>query len=162
MENFIISMRILRWLGLPLGCIMYLLTVDSFGEAAAIILGVLAGVAFGLLIDSERSRLISEILVKDIKDAIAESFNVEHYVEIKRIRHVLIARIYLVNAKDKVVMIHASINRKLEDSRFRRYLWIMQMAEIPEKSAIKASEEMLDEQLLRELMKRRKKKNKNQ
>lgn len=161
MENFIVSMRALKWLGLPLGCIMYMLTADSFGDPAAIILGVIAGIGFSILIDTERSRLISEILVNDIKEAISESSNVEYYVEIKRIRHVLIARVYLVNAKDKVIMIHAAINRKLEDSRFRRYLWIMQMAEIPEKSAIKASEEMLNEQLLSELMKKRKKKNKN-
>lgn len=156
MDNFIISMRLIRWLGVPLGVIMYLFTFESFGDIVATILGVLSCVVFVILIDTERSRLIGDELEKDIKAAISESFNIEHYVEMKRFKHVLIARVYLVNAKDKVVMIHACINRKLEDSHFRKYLWVMQMADIPEKAAMKASEEMLNEQLLSELLKKKK------
>ncbi len=147
-------MGILRWLSFPLGSIMYFFTRDSFGELIGIVLCVIAAAAFWLLVGSERSRLIGQTIVSEIRRAISETANVESYIEIKRMRSGIIARVYLINARDKAVMIHRSIARRLDDCALKEYLWIMQLTDIPGINAISETRKILNEQLIEELLRK--------
>lgn len=155
MEKTVKTIGLLRWLGLPLGGIMYACTRVSFGDTAAAALGVLAAVSFWLLMRSEQSRLIGQTIAREIKEAISEAGNVESYIEIKRLKSGIIARVYLINAREKVTVIHKAISRRLENCTFKKYLWIMQLTDMPGKSAFRDTQRLLNEQLLEELMRKR-------
>ena len=155
MEKTVKTIGLFRWLGLPLGAVMFFFTRLSFGVAVASVLAVVASVSFWLLMRSEQSRLIGQTIAKEIKEAISEAGNVESYIEIKRLKSGIIARVYLINAKDKVAVIHKAIARRMEECTFKKYLWIMQLTDMPGKSAFRDTQRMLNDQLLEELMRKR-------
>lgn len=154
MEKAIRAIGILKWLCFPLGYIMYFFTRDSFGEFIATVLCVIAAVSFWLLMISERSRLIGQTIVSEIRRAISETANVESFIEIKTMRSGIIARVYLINARDKAAMIHRSISRRLDDCALKKYLWIMQLTDIPGINAIRETRRMLNEQLIEEFLRK--------
>ena len=80
----------------------------------------------------------------------------ESYIEIKRLKSGIIARVYLINGRDKVSAVHRAITRRLEECTFKKYLWIMQLTDMPGKGALKETQRMLNDQLLEELMSKRK------
>lgn len=156
MEKTVKVIGTAKWLCFPLGYIMYFFTAGSFGDLTATFLAIAATVSFWALMRNEQTRLIGQYIAKDIQDAISEAANVESVVEIKRIKSGIIARVYLINARDKVTLIHRAVTHKLEDCTFRKYLWIMQLTDMPGKGALKETQKMLNDQLLEELMKKRK------
>lgn len=155
MEKTVNIIGSLRWASLPLGCIMYVFSRESFGEAAASFLGALFGCAFWFLIRHEKSRLIGQTIASEIRAAISEAANVESFIEIKRLRSGIIARIYLINAKDKVTLIHRSVARRMENCSLKKYLWILQMTDMPGKNALHETQKILNEQLIDELLRKR-------
>ena len=120
------------------------------------ILAVVAAVSFWVMMRSEQTRLIGQTIAKEIKEAISETGNVESYIEIKRLKSGIIARVYLINGRDKVSAVHRAITRRLEECTFKKYLWIMQLTDMPGKGALKETQRMLNDQLLEELMSKRK------
>jgi len=154
MEKAIRAMGFLKWLGFPLGYIMYFFTKDSFGEVIGMILCVIAAAAFWLLMVSERSRIIGQTIVSEIRLAISETANVESFIEIKTLRSGVIARVYLINARDKAAMIHRSIARRMDGCDLKKYLWIMQLTDIPGINALRETRKMLNEQLIEELLRK--------
>ena len=155
MEKTVKVIGLLKWLALPLGYIMYFFTGDSFGETPSLLLGFAAALAFWLLIKSEQSRLIGQTIASEIKSAISEAANVESFIEIKRLRSGIIARVYLINARDKVELVHRSISRRIEACSLKKYLLIMQMTDIPGLNALRESQRLLNEQLIEEILKKR-------
>ena len=155
MEKTVQIIGMLKWLAFPLGYIMYFFTGDSFGQPAAILLGLAAAIAFWLLIRSERSRLIGQTIASEIKAAISETSNVESFIEIKRLKSGIIARVYLINAREQAAVIHRSVARRIEDCSLKKYLWIMQMTDMPGKGALRETQRKLNEQLIEELLKKR-------
>ena len=139
MEKTVKVIGLLKWLALPLGYIMYFFTGDSSGEIPSLLLGFAAALAFWLL----------------IKSAISEAANVESFIEIKRLRSGIIARVYLINARDKVELVHRSISRRIEACSLKKYLLIMQMTDIPGLNALRESQRLLNEQLIEEILKKR-------
>ena len=127
MEKTVRAIGICRWLGLPLGGIMFFFTYGSFGITIASVLSIM----------------------------INEAGNVESYIEIKRLKSGIIARVYLINAREKVAVVHKAIARRLERCTFKKYLWIMQLTDMPGKSALRDTQRMLNDQLLEELMRKR-------
>ena len=145
-----------RWLCIPFAYIMYFGTVNSFGTIVSCALAMIAMVAFWVLMRKEQSRLIGESIAKEIENAISAYGNIESMVEIKRLRSGIIARVYLINAKEKAVLIHRTITRALDDCSFKKYLWIMQLTDMPGKGHFKETQRRLNEQLLDELLKKNK------
>lgn len=157
MEKTVKIIGLTKWLCFPLGYIMLFFTRDSFGDMTAACLSIIATVSFWAMVRNEQVRLIGQYIAKDIRDAISEISNVENMIEIKKLKSGIIARVYLINAKDKVTVIHRAIANKLNDCTFKKYLWIMQLTDMPGKSALKETQRMLNEQLLDELTKKRQK-----
>ena len=135
---------------------MFFCTQGSFGNIISVILAVVAAVSFWVMMRSEQTRLIGQTIAKEIKEAISETGNVESYIEIKRLKSGIIARVYLINGRDKVSAVHRAITRRLEECTFKKYLWIMQLTDMPGKGALKETQRMLNDQLLEELMSKRK------
>ncbi len=156
MEKTVKIISISKWLCFPLGCIMFFCTQESFGSIISAILAIIAAVSFWLMMRSEQTRLIGQTIAREIKEAISETGNVESYIEIKRLKSGIIARVYLINGRDKVSAVHRAITNRLDECTFKKYLWIMQLTDMPGKGALKATQRMLNDQLLEELMSKRK------
>lgn len=154
MEKTVEMIKKARWLSLLFGYIMFFCTQDSFGRTTAVLLGVVAAVVFWTLMGSEHSRLVGQIIADEIKKAIQETEKVESLIEIKKIRSGIIARVYLINARERAGAIHSAINRRLQNSRFRRYIWILQLTDMPAKTMLQEVQKRLNEQLLDELLRR--------
>lgn len=156
MEKQVKAMGLVKWLCVPLGMIMYYGTVNSFGHYAACALCLAATIGFWMLVRGEQSRMISETIADDIKAAIKEIEGVESFIEIKRLKSGILARVYLVNAREKAIFVHRSIQRKLEDCSMKKYLWVMQLTDMPEKEDFKETQQRLNEQLIEEVLRKRK------
>lgn len=155
MEKKIKIIKFIKWICFPMGYLMYFLTADSFGDIIAVILGVAATVGFWALMRGEETRIIGQTLAVEIKEAITSAGNVESFIEIKRIKSGIIARVYLINAREKLNEIHRAITGKLEGSSCKKYLWIMQLTDMPGRGALKETQQILNAQLVEELMKRK-------
>lgn len=155
-EKQVKLLGMLKWLSFPLGLIMYYGTAYSFGGGVAVALTIAATVSFWVIVKNEQARLIGQTIADEIKAAISEFGNVESFVEIKKMKSGIIARVYLVNAREKAVYIHRSITRKLDGCSMKKYLWVMQLTDMPGKGAFKETQERLNEQLLDELLNKRK------
>jgi len=156
MERQVKAIGLAKWLCIPLGFIMYDGTVNSFGNIAASILCFAATAAFWMLMKGEQGRLIGEFIADDIRDAIKEVGNVESFIEIKRLKSGILARVYLVDAREKAAFVHKSITRKLDGCAMKKYLWVMQLTDMPGRDDFKETQQRLNEQLLEELMRKRK------
>lgn len=156
MEKQVKAIGLAKWFCIPLGSIMYFGTVNSFGHIAASMLCLAATAAFWLLMKGEQGRLIGETIADDIRDAIKEVGNVESFIEIKRLKSGILARVYLVNARERAVFVHKSITKKLDECSMKKYLWVMQLTDMPGKDDLKETQQKLNEQLLEELLRKRK------
>ena len=156
MEKRVKAMGMAKWLCIPLGFIMYCGTVNSFGYFAAWFLCLAATVGFWVLVRGEQSRLISETIADDIKDAIKEVGDVESFIEIKRVKSGILARVYLVNAREKAVFVQKAITRKLDGCSMKKYLWVMQMTDMHGRDEFKETQRRLNDQLIEEQLRKRK------
>ncbi|MCI5688834.1 hypothetical protein AALA24_09490 [Anaerovoracaceae bacterium 42-11] len=156
MEKAVRIIGMMKWLGIPLGYIMLFATRESFGDVAGICLGTIAAVSFWILMQKERSRIIGQTIAKEIKEAISIAGNIESFIEIKRMRSGIIARVYLINAKERAAAVHKSISRRIEQCDLKKYLWVMQMTDMPAASSLSEMQKKLNEQLIEELLRRRK------
>ena len=156
MEKQIKAIGWAKWLCVPMGSIMYYGTVNSFGHLAASILCLIAVTGFWLLMKGEQHRMIGETIADDIRDAIEEVGNVESFIEIKRLKSGILARVYLVNAKEKAIFVHKAVTRKLDGCSMKKYLWVMQLTDMPAMDDFKETQQRLNEQLLEELLRKRK------
>jgi hypothetical protein len=156
MEKQVKAIGWAKWLCIPLGIIMYYGTVSSFGELSASILCFMATAVFWKLMKGEQGRIIGETIADDIRDAIKEVGGVESFVEIKRLRSGILARVYLVNAKEKAIFVHRAITRKLDGCSMKKYLWVMQLTDMPGRDDFKETQKRLNDQLVEEVLRKRK------
>ena len=156
MEKAVNVIGFMRWLAFPLGYVMLFATRESFGDTAGLCLGTIAAVSFWVLMRKEQSRLIGQTIAAEIKRAISATGNIESFIEIKRMRSGIIARVYLINAKEKAAMVHKEISRRIEQCTLKKYLWVMQLTDMPEAASLAEMQKRLNEQLIEELLKRRK------
>lgn len=140
-----------RWISLPLGALMFLGTFRSFGIIVASILGIAAAFSFYLITRKEFRRVAQESLTKTIKDAIAQTGDVDSVVEFRTLRSGFIVRIYLIDCKDHVNEIHNRILSSIDRSSFKNTLAIMQLTELSARKFIDSAREVLNEQLIEEL-----------
>ena len=100
---------------------------------------------------------LSFVMLKAVdKEAISIAGNIESFIEIKRMRSGIIARVYLINAKERAAAVHKSISRRIEQCDLKKYLWVMQMTDMPAASSLSEMQKKLNEQLIEELLRRRK------
>ena len=156
MEKQVKTIGWAKWLCIPLGVIMYFGTVNSFGTPTASILCFTATVVFWKLLKGEQGRLIGETIADDIRDAIKEVDGVESFVEIKRLRSGILARVYLIDAKEKAIFVHRAITRKLDGCSMKKYLWVMQLTDMPRRDDFKETQKRLNDQLVEEMLRQRK------
>ena len=151
MEKTIKTIGIGKWLCFPLGYVMYYFTSSSFGYVISIILSLIATVAFWFLMRREETRLIGHDIAMSIRDAINETANVENFIEIKRMKSGIIARVYLINAKESAAAIQKAIKKKIDASKMKKYLWVMQMTDIGSRDELAQTQKILNDQLLDQL-----------
>lgn len=152
MEKKVRMLSAMKWLGFPLGFIMYFGTVDAFGDVISSLLCGIATLSFWFLVRRECNRVIGQSIADEIRDAIKGAGAFESIIEIKRASGGIIARVYLIGAREKVNLIRSSISNKFEHSSLRKYLWIMQLTDMPSKDYLKATQKKLNDQLMEELM----------
>ncbi|MCI5721520.1 MAG: hypothetical protein MR328_03515 [Firmicutes bacterium] len=154
MEKTLMKLSMASWLSVPLGLIMYFGTADAFGDEIAIPLGIIAATAFILILRKSSDQIISEMIAKEIREAIHRFGQIENYIEIKKANRTgIIARIYLINAGAKVSEINQAVKNRLESSVFKGRIWILQMTDIGSREELNETRQVLDRQLLEELRK---------
>ena len=152
MEKTLMKLSMASWLSVPLGLIMYFGTADAFGDEIAIPLGIIAATAFILILRKSSDQIISEMIAKEIREAIHRFGQIENYIEIKKANRTgIIARIYLINAGAKVSEINQAVKNRLESSVFKGRIWILQMTDIGSREELNETRQVLDRQLLEEL-----------
>ncbi len=140
---------------------MFALILDSFGTFISSLFSAMAIVAFWNIVKNEQTRLIGQTIADEIKKAISEAGNIDNMIEIKRMKSGIIARVYLINARERAQIVHRSIANRMEHCTFKKYLWIMQLTDMPGKGALRETQKILNEQLLEELSKKRRKNQQN-
>ena len=154
MEKTLMKLSMASWLSVPLGLIMYFGTADAFGDEIAIPLGIIAATAFILILRKSSDQIISEMIAKEIREAIHRFGQIENYIEIKKANRTgIIARIYLINAGTRVAEINQAVRNRLESSIFKGRIWILQMTDIGSREELNETRQVLDRQLLEELRK---------
>ena len=154
MEKTLMKLSMASWLSVPLGLIMYFGTADAFGDEIAIPLGIIAATAFILILRKSSDQIISEMIAKEIREAIHRFGQIENYIEIKKANRTgIIARIYLINAGAKVSEINQAVKNRLESSVFKGRIWILQMTDIGSREELNETRQVLDRRLLEELRK---------
>jgi hypothetical protein len=152
MEKTVKIVGISKWLCFPMGYVMYYFTFSSFGLAAAIVLAVIATVAFWLILRREETRLIGQNIAMSIRAAIDETANVDNFIEIKRMKSGIIARVYLINARESAAAVQNAIKRRIDESSFKKYLWVMQLTDMASRNDLAQTQKILNDQLLEQLV----------
>ena len=135
-----------------LGAVMWYFTRDSFGSIIAICLGVAATVSFWLLMRKEETRLIGQNIAMSIREAINETAQIESFIEIKKMKGGIIARVYLINAREMAATVQRAIKNKIDGSIFKKYILVMQMTDMASKDDLASTQRFLNDQLLRQLV----------
>lgn len=143
---------ILKWACFLLGAVMWYFTRDSFGSIIAICLGVAATVSFWLLMRREETRLIGQNIAMSIREAINETAQIESFIEIKKMKGGIIARVYLINAREMAATVQRAIKNKIDGSIFKKYILVMQMTDMASKDDLASTQRFLNDQLLRQLV----------
>ena len=156
MEKKVKRLGALKWMSFLLGFIMYIFTIDSFGYLLSSLCTIIATVSFWNIVRNEQTRIIGRTIADEIKKAISETGDVDNLIEIKRSKSGIIARVYLINAKERAQLIHHAIASHMERCSFKRYIWVMQLTDMPGRSAFPETQKILNEQLIDELTRKRK------
>lgn len=151
----------LKWLGFPLGYLMYFGTVNSFPIGISLILSIVATVAFWLLIRREEVNYMGRFIAKDVSTAISDVGQYPNIIEIKRLSAGLVVRVYLVQAKEKLPVIQRSIENILRHNVFGNRILFIQMTDMQDRSFLKSHQEALNMELLNTLKKYKDGKGKN-
>ena len=131
---------------------MWYFTRDSFGSISAIILGVIAAGAFWVLMKREETRLLGQNIAMSIREAIDNTADVDNFIEIKRMKNGIIARVYLINAKESAAAVQRAIKKSIDESSFKKYIWVMQMTDMASKNDLVNTQRILNDQLLDQLL----------
>lgn len=136
------------------GAIMFIFTYKSFGIPVASFLAVGFTYAFWRLTRKEEYRLIGEEIAMEIKAAIRKIDDLDSVVEIRQLKKGLIARVYLIDAKERIVLFQKAITKQLENCIYKNHIWAMQLTDMSRKEDFNDSRRFLDEELYVEIKKR--------
>jgi hypothetical protein len=152
MERRILTLRYGKWLGILLACIMFAGTAGAFPLSVSAAISAVFGAGFWILVKREEVRQIGRDLAVSIKEAVEESWSGEHFIEIKRIRRGMIARIYLIGPRERMENVQRAVGARLQENVFRDYLWVMQMTSMKSREDLKTARKILNRQLIHSLV----------
>ena len=148
----------LRWLWCLPAAVMYAATQVPFGQTAAFVLAVVFGVAFYLICSRGRMHVISEDIVRDIRDTLKRFGHEDSVYEIKGFTFGLVVRVYLFKAKLNTPTCTKAIMDRLSRGWYKNMVWVAQIVDIEEESQLRNAQKDLDQALLDTLERERGKK----
>jgi hypothetical protein len=152
MEKRILTLRYGKWLGILMGCIMYVVTSSVFTISVSAALAVVFGVSFWILLKREEIRQIGQNIAESIREAVQETWTGEQLIEIKRIRRGMIARVYLIGQKSRMERVQQAVSEKMSENPFRNYLWVMQMTQLKSREEVRKARDVLNRQLVQSIL----------
>ncbi|SFU55497.1 hypothetical protein SAMN05216508_1123 [Eubacterium pyruvativorans] len=117
-------------------------------------MGIIASVWLWIILRDGVSMLIGQGIVREIGRTIRRYGNVDHLIEIRRIRSGVIARVYLIGQSASIEPVRRSLTECLDHSGLREYLWVMQVTQMRSRSDLKKTRMLLNRELLDALRER--------
>ncbi len=148
----------LRWLWCVPAAAMYAATQIPFGKTAAFALAVVFGAAFYLICSRGRMHVISEDIVRDIRETLKRFGHEDSVYEIKGFSFGLVVRVYLFKAKFNTPTCTKAIMDRLSKGWYKNLVWVAQIVDIEEESELRKAQKDLDQALLDTLERERGKK----
>ncbi len=152
MEKRILTLKIGKWLGVLIGFIMYIGTSSAFTGPVSAALGAAFGIAFWVLLKKEEIRQIGHEIALTIREAVRDSWDGEHFIEIKRIRRGMIARVYLIGSRERLERVRKAVGARLSEDTYADQVWIMQMTNLKSRNDLKAARDVLNRQLVNSIL----------
>ena len=143
----------LKWMSIPLGLIMMGSVKDIIGIPAGLCCSIIAALVFYVMVNREQTRqagLEFQSLVQAAKKKVGE---IQSYVEVRKVRHGIIARVYIVGAKEQSSRLYGELVNGVEKSIIRDDIIAMQVADIKESASIGVARSRLNRQLMDEIRK---------
>ena len=141
----------IKWFWCIPSAIMYAVTQIPFGKMTAFGLAVIFGIAFYVICNRGRMHIISEEIVRDIKESL-KAFGQENSVyEVKGFSFGLVVRVYLFRANLKTPACTKAIMDRLSKGWYKNQVWVAQVVNIEEESQLKSAQKDLDKALLASL-----------
>lgn len=138
----------LKWFWCIPSAIMYAATQIPFGRATAFGLALCFGAAFFIICSRGRMHIISEDIVKDVKESL-KAFGQENSVfEVKGFSFGLVVRVYLYRASMKTPACTKAIMEKLSKGWYKNLVWVAQVVDVTEESQMKSLQKELDQALI--------------
>ncbi|MCQ2547574.1 MAG: hypothetical protein MJ145_01055 [Clostridia bacterium] len=148
MEKTIKTCKLIRYLALPLSAIMFFMTCKSIGVVLASLLGMLSFVVFWIMVEKTMGRLVGDELIKELKKAIDSIGHLDSFIEVKTLSAGLLIRVYLVKAGNNIKLYNASFNNRLRNDGLGKYVWMMQVTDIPDLNVLDRVRAELDEKMI--------------
>lgn len=143
----------LKWMSFPLGLIMLGSIWDIFGIFVSTIISIIAALIFYTIVVREQTRQAGLEFTEIAKDALKKTGDMQSYVEVRKNRYGIVARVYLIGAKSQVKKIYNEIVKNLENSRIKDDIIAMQVTDVEEHSRIGDARSRLNRQLMEEIKK---------
>ncbi len=159
-EKYSKILNIVRWFFCVPAVIMYATTQLSFGRPLAFILSIAFGVTFYVICSRGRMVIVSEEIVKDIKETLKVFGHENSVYEVKGFTFGLVVRVYLIRAYAKAPACSKAIAKKLSEGWYHNMLWMTQIADVTQEAQIGMTQKELDDELLKDAKKREKQINK--
>lgn len=142
----------LKWLCFVPGLLMYVGTEYSFGGRTASVLAVTATISFWLLVRSAEGNRLSRMIAKTVRDAITLNGEIDHIIEIRKLRMGYLARIYLLNAGERFRTVNDTINAHIREDGLKEKVCAIQIVDIRDAKEMPELQKRLNKQLFRYLM----------
>ncbi|MBR6528812.1 MAG: hypothetical protein IKT62_02115 [Firmicutes bacterium] len=138
----------LKWFWCIPAAIMYAATQIPFGKATAFGLALCFGASFYLICSRGRMHIISEDIVKDIKDSLRKFGQEDSVFEVKGFSFGLVVRVYLYRATFKTPACTKAIMERLSKGWYKNLVWVAQVVDVAEESQFKSLQKELDQALI--------------
>ncbi len=138
----------LKWFWCFPSAIMYAATQIPFGRTAAFGLAVIFGIAFYVICSRGRMHIISEEIVRDIKESLKAFGQEDSVYEIKGFSFGLVVRVYLFRANFKTPACTKVIMERLSKGWYKNLVWVAQVVDVAEESQLKSLQKELDQALI--------------
>lgn len=139
---------VLKWFWCIPAAVIYAATQIPFGRATAFGLALCFGAGFFLICSRGRMHIISEDIVKDVKESLKALGQENTVFEVKGFSFGLVVRVYLYRANLKTPVCTKAIMEKLSKGWYKNLVWVAQVVDVAEESQLKRLQKELDQALL--------------
>ncbi len=145
--------RNLKWLCFVPGLLMYVGTEYSFGSRMASILAITATGSFWFLVRSAEGDRLGRMIALTVRKAITLNGEVDHIIEIRKLRIGYLARIYLLNAGERFAAINDAVNSHIKTEGLSDSICAIQIVDMRDTKEMPTLRKKLNKQLFSHLMK---------